>query len=84
MKLTYSEYWFYSVLEDEEQCRLSVMHQGQEHFCLLRVAGKWGERRTRAIEAIADAIACGEPPGDYTGIVRDALGEPQSAWCVEQ
>jgi len=73
--LTYREFWFYSVLEDEDQVRLSVGWKGQEYFALLVAQPRWRERRNDALQILASIIGAGQEPGDYTGEVRSEMGE---------
>jgi hypothetical protein len=83
MKLTYQEYEYYSVLEDEQQVRLSVFHDGQEFCALLAAEPKWKARRTQALELLAEAINGGAEPGDYTKEVREQMGESQPQGVCE-
>ncbi len=79
MKLTYSEFWFWNIVEDEDQVRLSFFHNGQEYFCLIAAGGKYRARRDRAAEVVAEIIQSGGEPGDHTDTVRLALLEDEAS-----
>jgi hypothetical protein len=83
MKLTYTEYEFWSILEDEQQIRLSVFLDGQEFCAVLAAEPKWKARRTQALELLAEAINGGAEPGDYTREVREQMGESQRQGVCE-
>jgi hypothetical protein len=83
MKLTYTEFVYYNVLEDEESIRLSVFLDGQEFCALLAAEPKWKARRTQALDLLAEAINGGAEPGDYTREVREQMGESQPQGVCE-
>jgi hypothetical protein len=83
MKLTYTEYEFYSILEDEQQVRLSVFHDGQEFCAMLAAEPRWRTRKATALELLAEAIGGGAEPGDYTAQVREQMGESQPQGVCE-
>jgi hypothetical protein len=80
VRLTYTEFSFYSVLEDEDQVRLSCFHDGHEFYAILASEPKWHERRRQALDHLAMVIADGDEPGDYTVYVREQMREPLPCW----
>ena len=83
MRLTYTEYEFWSILEDEQQVRLSVFKDGQEFCAVLAAEPKWRTRKAQALELLAEAIQGGAEPGDFTREVREQMGESQPQGVCE-
>lgn len=62
----YREFRFYSPQLDTEAARLSMVDaHGREYFTVISTESRgYRDRRERALIAIEDAIAAGEPPGE--------------------